>query len=249
MAVIQPEKTAAGIRWKISGTMVQACNCDWGCPCEFNSRPTEGHCHGTWSWHVKEGHFGSTPLDGIHFAAACKWPGAIHEGNGECLPILDKRANESQIQALASLLGIAVVLETSATAFTVLKLAGAAYLAYLGIRTLLLGRRSAEPASVARLDDRTAFQQGVLGNLLNPKAAVIFVTVLPQFIEPGDSTVRLVLMLIAYEAMLVPWLSLYGKVISRAGRSRAGARVRGWLNRVTGVVLIGLGVRLAVERR
>ena len=105
MAVIQPEKTAAGIRWKISGTMVQACNCDWGCPCEFNSRPTEGHCHGTWSWHVKEGHFGSTPLAGIHFAAACKWPGAIHDGNGECLPILDKRANESQIQALASLLG------------------------------------------------------------------------------------------------------------------------------------------------
>ncbi|HEY8762526.1 MAG TPA: LysE family translocator [Candidatus Dormibacteraeota bacterium] len=155
----------------------------------------------------------------------------------------------SLVWALASLLGIAVVLETSATAFTVLKLAGAAYLAYLGIRTLLLGRRSAEPASVARLDDRTAFQQGVLGNLLNPKAAVIFVTVLPQFIEPGDSTVRLVLMLIAYEAMLVPWLSLYGKVISRAGRSRAGARVRGWLNRVTGVVLIGLGVRLAVERR
>ena len=155
----------------------------------------------------------------------------------------------SLVWALASLLGIAVVLETSATAFTVLKLAGAAYLAYLGIRTLLLGRRSAEPASVARLDDQTAFQQGVLGNLLNPKAAVIFVTVLPQFIEPGDSTVRLVLMLIAYEAMLVPWLSLYGKVISRAGRSRAGARVRGWLNRVTGVVLIGLGVRLAVERR
>ena len=155
----------------------------------------------------------------------------------------------SLVWALASLLGIAVVLETSATAFTVLKLAGAAYLAYLGIRTLLLGRRSAEPASVARLDDRTAFQQGVLGNLLNPKAAVIFVTVLPLFIEPGDSTVRLVLMLIAYEAMLVPWLSLYGKVISRAGRSRAGARVRGWLNRVTGVVLIGLGVRLAVERR
>jgi hypothetical protein len=105
MAVIQPEKTAAGTRWKISGTMVQACNCDWGCPCEFNSRPTEGHCHGTWSWHVKEGHFGSTPLAGIHFAAACKWPGAIHEGNGECLPILDKRANESQIQAVASLLG------------------------------------------------------------------------------------------------------------------------------------------------
>ncbi len=104
MAASQPAKTVAGTKWQLSGTMVQACNCDWGCPCEFNSRPTEGHCHGTWSWHVKEGKFGSTTLDGIHFAAACKWPGAIHEGNGECLPILDARANESQIQALASLL-------------------------------------------------------------------------------------------------------------------------------------------------
>jgi RhtB (resistance to homoserine/threonine) family protein len=155
----------------------------------------------------------------------------------------------SLVWALASLLGIAVVLETSATAFTVVKLAGAAYLAYLGIRTLLAGRRSAEPASTARLDDRTAFQQGVLGNLLNPKAAVIFVTLLPQFIEPGDSPLRLVLMLIAFEAMLLSWLSLYGKLISRAGRSQAGAHVREWLNRVTGIVLIGLGVRLAFERR
>ncbi len=155
----------------------------------------------------------------------------------------------SLVWALASLLGIAVVLETSATAFTVVKLAGAAYLAYLGIRTLLARRRSAEAASTARLDDRTAFQQGVLGNLLNPKAAVIFVTLLPQFIEPGDSLLRLVLMLIAFEAMLLSWLSLYGKLISRAGRSRAGAHVREWLNRVTGIVLIGLGARLAFERR
>jgi len=105
MAATQPAETAAGVRWQLTGTMVQACNCDWGCPCEFNSRPTEGHCHGTWSWHVKKGTFGSTSLDGIHFAAACKWPGAIHEGNGECLPILDSRASESQLQAVGALLG------------------------------------------------------------------------------------------------------------------------------------------------
>jgi RhtB (resistance to homoserine/threonine) family protein len=155
----------------------------------------------------------------------------------------------SLVWALASLLGVALLLQTSATAFTVLKLAGAAYLAYLGIRTLLAGRGSAGPARARRLDDRTAFQQGVLGNLLNPKAAAIFVTVLPQFIEPGDSPLRLVLMLVGYEVILIPWLSLYGRVVSRAGQSRFGTRVRDWLNRVTGVVLIGLGVRLAFERR
>jgi threonine/homoserine/homoserine lactone efflux protein len=156
----------------------------------------------------------------------------------------------SLVWALASLLGVAVVLETSATAFTVLKLAGAAYLAYLGIRTLLAGRSKAtEPPATRPMGDRTAFQQGVLGNLLNPKAAAIFVTVFPQFIEPGDGLLRLFLMLAAYEAILLPWLSLYGQVVSRAGRSRAGDRVRAWLNRVTGVVLIGLSVRLALERR
>src|SRR5438105_5572905 len=84
--------------------------------------------------------------------------------------------------AVASLLGVAVILETSATAFTVLKLAGAAYLVYLGIRTLLGHGRQAKPSAQPMLDDRTAFQQGLLGNLLNPKAAAIFVTVFPQFI-------------------------------------------------------------------
>jgi threonine/homoserine/homoserine lactone efflux protein len=151
--------------------------------------------------------------------------------------------------ALASLLGLAVLLQTSVTAFTVLKLAGAAYLAYLGILTLLAGRRRPGAASTRRLDGRTAFQQGFLGNLLNPKAAAIFVTVLPQFIEAGDSPLRLVLMLAAYEAILLPWLWLYGQVVSRAGQSRFGTRVREWLNRLAGVVLIGLGARLAFERR
>jgi RhtB (resistance to homoserine/threonine) family protein len=155
----------------------------------------------------------------------------------------------SLVWALAALLGVEVLLQTSAAAFTVLKLAGAGYLAYLGIRTLIAGRRSTRPASTTPMADRAAFQQGVLGNLLNPKAAAIFVTVLPQFIAAGDSPLRLVLMVVAYEAILVPWLSLYAKVVSHAGQSRFGARVRQWLNRVTGVVLIGFGVRLAFERR
>lgn len=91
-------------RWRLQGKMVQACNCEYGCPCEFNAPPSHGHCHGTWSWHVETGRFGDVDLAGVHFAAACKWPGAIHEGNGEALPILDDRMSPEQQQAVGTLL-------------------------------------------------------------------------------------------------------------------------------------------------
>jgi len=158
--------------------------------------------------------------------------------------------------AIASAIGVGVLLERSVIAFTVLKLAGAAYLGYLGLRSLLAGFRSPQPPTVSdstaepkRLDTWGALKQGILGNILNPKAGVIFVSILPQFIKPGDPPLRLVLMLIAFEVMLLAWLNLYGYLVSRAGQSRGGARVRQVMERVTGVVLIGLGLRLAVERR
>ncbi len=91
-------------RWQLKGKLVQACNCEYGCPCEFNAPPSQGHCEGTWSWHVEEGHFGDVDLAGVHFAAACKWPGAIHEGDGEALPILDARMTPEQQQAVGTLL-------------------------------------------------------------------------------------------------------------------------------------------------
>src|SRR2546423_11021771 len=95
----------------------------------------------------------------------------------------------SAVWAFASILGLAVILEASLVAFTVLKLAGAAYLAYLGLRSLL-GRRTAH--GPAPTPHRTAFAQGLVNNLLNPKAAVIFVAVMPQFIEAGDPPARFV---------------------------------------------------------
>jgi threonine/homoserine/homoserine lactone efflux protein len=162
----------------------------------------------------------------------------------------------SLVWAVASVLGVAVLLERSAVAFTVLKLAGAAYLGYLGLRSLL-GSLRTEERTVARtpttrrkpLADRSAFQQGLLGNLLNPKAGAIFVTVMPQFIRPGDGPARVALMLIAFECMLLCWLHAYGYVVSRAGQTSAGARIRQALEGLSGLVLVGLGVRLALERR
>ena len=154
--------------------------------------------------------------------------------------------------ATAATLGVGVLLERSSTAFTILKLAGAAYLCYLGGRSLFGRTREDAPASVSghpTLGDRSAWGQGLFSNLLNPKTGAFFVTVMPQFTVAGDPAIRLVLMVAVFEVMLLAWLIPYGHVVSRVGRSGLGARVRRFMTRVTGVVLIGLGARLAFERR
>jgi threonine/homoserine/homoserine lactone efflux protein len=164
----------------------------------------------------------------------------------------------SSVWAIASVLGLAVLLESSEVAFTILKFAGAAYLLYLGLRSIIGTFRRSDEAAGASAPMRpipkqrgasNAFAQGVLNNLLNPKAGAIFVTVMPQFIEPHDSVLRLVGMVVSYDAMVIAWLCAYGYAVSRAGRSRVGARLRKSLERVNGAVMIGLGVRLAFERR
>jgi threonine/homoserine/homoserine lactone efflux protein len=152
----------------------------------------------------------------------------------------------------ASAVGVGVLLERSSTAFTILKLAGAAYLCYLGLRSLLSRVRNDTPARVppgSRLGDRSAWSQGLLSNLLNPKTGAFFVTVMPQFTVPGDPATRLLLMVAVFEVMLLAWLIAYGHVVSRLGRSGPGKRVRQVMTRLTGLVLIGLGARLAFERR
>jgi threonine/homoserine/homoserine lactone efflux protein len=161
----------------------------------------------------------------------------------------------SLVWATASMLGVAVLLESSAAAFTLVKLAGAAYIFYLGIRSLVgsFGTAPNAASDTAPPKQRgsraaSAFAQGMLNNLLNPKAGAIFVTVMPQFIQHDDSLVRLFLMVACYEVIVVAWLSLYAYVVSRAGRSRIGAGMRRGLERLTGVVMVGLGVRLAFER-
>jgi threonine/homoserine/homoserine lactone efflux protein len=162
----------------------------------------------------------------------------------------------SILWALASVLGIAVLLERSVIAFTVWKFVGAAYLGYLGLRSLIANFRRTRQATVTTLAPQVrhlskwvAFRHGLLNNLFNPKAGAIFATVLPPFISPGDPLLRLLLMMFAYEAILLSWLNLYGSLVSRVGHSRFGTRVRAILQGVTGVVLIALGVRLAFEQK
>ena len=91
-------------RWQLSGKVLVSCNCDWGCPCNFNARPTSGKCEGGWTWHVEKGSLDGTTLDGLNFSVYANWPGAIHEGNGEALILIDERANAGQRAAIQELL-------------------------------------------------------------------------------------------------------------------------------------------------
>lgn len=91
--------------WKLKGTVIVACNCDYGCPCNFNALPTTGKCEGTWTWHIERGTFGETSLDDLNFTVCVDWPGAIHEGNGEALILVDERADEAQRNAIETLVG------------------------------------------------------------------------------------------------------------------------------------------------
>ena len=156
---------------------------------------------------------------------------------------------------IAAVLGVALLLERSATAFTIFKIAGAIYLAFLGLRSILSTLRSNDASARAGIcppplgegREGAWILQGLLNNLLNPKAGAIFATVFPQFIGVNDSPLRLILMMAAYELILIVGLNIYGYGIARAGRAGLTARFRRGIERVTGAVLVGLGVRLVLE--
>ncbi len=149
--------------------------------------------------------------------------------------------------AVASALGVGAVLAASTTVFTVLKIAGSVYLVYLGVQTLRALRRgesAAETRSVRRA--ASPFREGLLSNLLNPKIAVLFTTLLPQFISPGDPAFAKSMLLAAvFVGLGMVWLALYAQMIAVIARS---SRIRRGMQAVTGVVLIALGARLALDR-
>ena len=90
--------------WHVRGHVILACNCDYGCPCNFNGLPSTGKCEGNWNWHVEEGRWGDVSLSGLNFSIAVNWPGAIHEGGGEAILVIDERAEDDQHAALVALL-------------------------------------------------------------------------------------------------------------------------------------------------
>lgn len=87
-------------KWTIKGREFVHCNCAYGCPCQFNATPTQGNCHAVGAIEIQDGRHGETVLDGLNVAIIVRWPGAIHEGGGEVVPIVDERADEKQREAL-----------------------------------------------------------------------------------------------------------------------------------------------------
>lgn len=148
------------------------------------------------------------------------------------------------IWTLAAALGLAAVIAASAAAFTAIKLVGALYLVYLGVRALL---GSAERPTIAARG--SAFRQGLASNLLNPKIAVFFTSLLPQFVDaqhaqPAD----LLLLGVLFNCMGVVWLLTYAELAARGRDVLRRPRVKRALDRLSGVALVALGVRLAAER-
>jgi threonine/homoserine/homoserine lactone efflux protein len=143
---------------------------------------------------------------------------------------------------LAAALGVAAVVQASAAAFTVLKLAGAAYLLWLGLQAL---RRRERVARAVR-EARSPFRQGVICNALNPKIAVFFTSLLPQF---GSSVGALLALGLLFNLLGLVWLTAYAVAAARGRVFLQRPPVRAALDRLSGIVLVALGVRLALERR
>lgn len=148
--------------------------------------------------------------------------------------------------------GLSALLRTSGELLFVLKLVGAVYLAYLGVRTLLESRHrpadllaNAPPPAPAH----AIFRQGFLSAISNPKLGVFFVTFLPQFVAPGQAVLpRLFELGLIFALIGWTWMVAYGLLITRVRDFITAPRVRQWMQRVTGVVLLGFGARLALER-
>lgn len=154
-------------------------------------------------------------------------------------------------------LGVAAVVRASAVAFTVLKLVGAAYLIYLGVLALRAASRHARGDAAAGnapahdgVGALSGYRQGLLSNLANPKIAVFFTSLLPQFVASREAVFSPSLLLGSMFVLItLVWLCGYAIVAAKASALLSRPRVRAALDRVTGVVLVGLGIRLALEHR
>lgn len=157
------------------------------------------------------------------------------------------------VWAIVSAAGVAAVLAASRTAYDALRLAGAAYLVWLGVQSLLAARRGdyRDMGEERGLAGRSsAFRQGLLTNLFNPKIAIFYSTFLPQFIGPGDPALLLSMLLAGVHiAFGFVWLTGYAWLLDRAVTAFKSSRVRRALDALTGTVLVALGLRLAAERR
>ena len=153
----------------------------------------------------------------------------------------------------AAALGLSAVLATSAWAFTFVKLAGAAYLIFLGVRALLERQHELTvPAHFRQRGAAAAFRQGILTNVLNPKVALFFLAFLPQFIDATapSKTIAFIVLGLTFVTTGTTWCLILAWFASAFSvRLRASPTITAWLNRTVGALFVFLGLRLAIAAR
>ena len=156
----------------------------------------------------------------------------------------------NSIYFLLSAVGLGAILSTSETFFYGVKYAGAAYLIYLGVRTIWNAASAAEPRIGVAGALRQPFMQAVLTQLANPKSVLTFGALMPQFIDPnGDLVLQYVLFAAACFLSEVPVLAVYGWLAAQGRRAFGGARLAIWRERLAGGALIAVGASLAAIKR
>jgi threonine/homoserine/homoserine lactone efflux protein len=158
------------------------------------------------------------------------------------------------VHTAALVVGLSALLVASATAFSVVKLAGAAYLVFLGVQSLRQARRTraATDTTSPELAPKrgSPYLQGLISTVLNPKPALFFLSYLPQFVDRNGSVTLQVALLAAIHIVIgFVWLTTYASLVSRMHSALARPRIKAALEGVTGAVLIALGVRVAVAHR
>ncbi|WP_342241190.1 LysE family translocator [Inquilinus sp. OTU3971] len=161
------------------------------------------------------------------------------------------------VWAFATSLGIVALLVASEPLFLAVKYAGAAYLVWLGLHALRAAWRPGESGDAAaaarpvrRLGRGAAFRQGLVSDLGNPKMAVFFASLLPQFVPAGQPAFTAFLALgLVFSLMTFAWLAAYAVAVAKAGDVLRRPRIRRAIEGVTGVLLVGLGLRIATEQR
>jgi threonine/homoserine/homoserine lactone efflux protein len=170
---------------------------------------------------------------------------ALH-GRREALVVTAGNSTGIFFWALASVLGISALVAASETAFWALKIVGAVVLVVLGIQALRGTKEDAAPERVRR----SAYRNGLMTSFANPKLAVFFVALFPQFLSDGDSvlltTLAMAMLLIAVDLV---YFTLLAFVVARAKHAVVGSSLARRIERVTGAVMVALGLRLALERR
>jgi threonine/homoserine/homoserine lactone efflux protein len=164
-------------------------------------------------------------------------------------------ANGQAVWTVAATIGLSAILVASEPVFGVLKLAGATYLVFIGLRSVLSAVRSERRSDGAvaglprRLDPGSAYRRGLLSNLCNPKMAVFFSSLLPQIAPQHDPFGVILGLGLVFCVMTLCWLTAYAFLVARAGDVLRRGSLRRWLEGIAGAILVLLGIGLAFEPR